>query len=73
MLPQFKRDADGCLTFYIQTDSPGADKDINWLPAPKGPTMVMRLYWPNPRRLTACGSRRRCSTSLLAPYHEQKG
>jgi hypothetical protein len=47
MLPQFKRDADRGITFYIQNESPGADKEANWLPAPKGPfVMVMRLYWP---------------------------
>jgi hypothetical protein len=49
MLPQFKRDADGGITFYIQTTSPGADKESNWLPAPDGPFIaVMRLYWPKP-------------------------
>ena len=32
-----------------QTDSPGADKQANWLPAPNGPIyLVMRLYWPRP-------------------------
>ena len=37
MLPQFKRDADGGLTLLIQNESPGKDKEANWLPAPKGP------------------------------------
>ena len=47
MLPQFKRDADGGLTLYIQNESPGKDKEANWLPAPKGPfSHDMRLYWP---------------------------
>ncbi len=47
MLPQFKRDADGGLTFYIQHESPGKAKESNWLPAPKGPFyVVLRLYWP---------------------------
>jgi hypothetical protein len=47
MLPQFVKDADGGLTFYVQNESPGKDKEPNWLPAPKGPFMaVMRLYWP---------------------------
>jgi len=47
MLPQLKRDADGGLTLLIQNESPGKEKEANWLPAPKGPfVMAMRLYWP---------------------------
>lgn len=47
MLPGLKRNADGSLTLHIQKDSPGADKESNWLPAPDGPVyLVMRLYWP---------------------------
>jgi hypothetical protein len=47
MLPQFQRDADGGLTLFIQHESPGKDKEANWLPAPKGPfAAIMRLYWP---------------------------
>jgi hypothetical protein len=47
MLPGMKLNADGSLTLYIQKDSPGADKESNWLPAPDGPIyLVMRLYWP---------------------------
>jgi hypothetical protein len=49
MLPAMKKDADGSLTLYIQKDSPGADKEANWLPAPADKIyLVMRLYWPNP-------------------------
>jgi hypothetical protein len=52
MLPQFVKDADGGLTFYIQNESPGNDKESNWLPAPKGPFAVyMRLYWPKEEAL----------------------
>ncbi len=47
MLPDMKKNADGSLTLYIQKDSPGKDKEANWLPAPDGEIyMVMRLYWP---------------------------
>jgi hypothetical protein len=47
MLPQFRKDADGGLTVYVQNESPGKDKEANWLPAPKGPFfMALRLYWP---------------------------
>jgi hypothetical protein len=47
MLPGMKKNADGSLTIYIQKDSPGADKESNWLPAPSDTIyLVMRLYWP---------------------------
>jgi hypothetical protein len=47
MLPGMKKNADSSLTMYLQKDSPGADKESNWLPAPNGPIyLVMRLYWP---------------------------
>ncbi|WP_412071870.1 DUF1254 domain-containing protein [Pseudomonas fluorescens] len=47
MLPNMKKNADGSLTLYVQKDSPGADKESNWLPAPNDLIyMVMRLYWP---------------------------
>ncbi|MBL9147528.1 MAG: DUF1254 domain-containing protein [Phycisphaerae bacterium] len=47
MLSSLKKNADGSLTLYIQHESPGADKESNWLPAPNGPIyLVMRLYWP---------------------------
>jgi hypothetical protein len=53
MLPQFKKDADGGLTLLIQNESPGKDKEANWLPAPKGPfVMAMRLYWPKDEALS---------------------
>jgi hypothetical protein len=52
MLPDLKTDPDGGLTIYIQADSPGQDKEANWLPAPKGPfVMFMRYYWPKPALL----------------------
>jgi hypothetical protein len=52
MLPKLKHDADGGLTLLIQNDSPGKDKESNWLPAPKGPfAMYMRLYWPKEEAL----------------------
>jgi hypothetical protein len=47
MLPELKKNADGSLTLYIQKDSPGPDKESNWLPAPNGPIyLAMRLYAP---------------------------
>lgn len=53
MLPQLVQDADGGLTLYVQHESPGADKEANWLPAPKGPFFLsMRLYYPKPEALS---------------------
>jgi hypothetical protein len=47
MLPGMKKNSDGSITLYVQKDSPGADEEANWLPAPNGPIyLVMRLYWP---------------------------
>ncbi len=42
-----KYNADGSLDIYIQNESPGTDKEANWLPAPKDKFVLMlRLYWP---------------------------
>ncbi|HEY5850000.1 MAG TPA: DUF1254 domain-containing protein [Lysobacter sp.] len=47
MLPGLKKDSDGGLTIYVQPQSPGKDKEANWLPSPNGPfVMFMRYYWP---------------------------
>lgn len=52
MLPSLVPDPDGGYTIYVQNASPGPGKEANWLPAPKGPfLMVMRLYWPKPDAL----------------------
>jgi hypothetical protein len=49
MLPSLQRDADDGLTLFIQHESPGKDKESNWLPAPSGPFfMALRIYWPKP-------------------------
>ena len=43
-----KTNADGSVDLYIQNQSPGADKETNWLPAPAGKFILMlRMYWPN--------------------------
>jgi hypothetical protein len=48
-----KYNADGSLDLYFQNDSPGADKQANWLPAPKGGfNLLMRLYAPRSEALT---------------------
>jgi hypothetical protein len=48
-----KPDADGGLTLYIQSKSPGVDKEPNWLPAPAGQFfMIGRFYGPESRILS---------------------
>lgn len=47
MRNQPKFNDDGSLTLYFQNESPGKDKEANWLPSPKGDFLLtMRLYWP---------------------------
>jgi hypothetical protein len=49
----FKYNPDGSLDLYVQSESPGADRQPNWLPAPKGPfNLTMRLYAPKGEALT---------------------
>jgi hypothetical protein len=52
MLSSLIKDPDGGITLYLSNESPGVDKEANWLPAPKGPfQVVLRLYWPKPDAL----------------------
>jgi len=49
----FKYNGDGSLDLYFQNESPGRDKDANWLPAPKGMfNLMMRIYAPKSEALT---------------------
>jgi hypothetical protein len=49
----FKYNTDGSLDLYFQNESPGADKEVNWLPAPKTPfNLTMRMYAPRSEALT---------------------
>jgi hypothetical protein len=44
---KFKANPDGSVDLYIQNESPGKDKEANWLPAPKDEfVLMMRNYWP---------------------------
>lgn len=45
---EFVKNQDGSVDVYIQRDSPGKDKEANWLPAPAGKFVLMlRMYWPS--------------------------
>ncbi len=44
---------DGGLDILVQANSPGAEHEANWLPAPEGEFfMIMRVYWPGEDFLT---------------------
>lgn len=46
--PGLQYNTDGSLTIYMQKDSPGADKEANWLPTPQRGNFrpLMRMYQP---------------------------
>ena len=47
-----KYNKDGSLDVYVQKDSPGKDKEANWLPAAAQDfSITMRVYWPKPAML----------------------
>lgn len=48
-----KRNPDGSVTLYIQSESPGAGQESNWLPAPKSGQfyLIPRAYAPAPEAI----------------------
>lgn len=46
--PGIKTGDDGSVTLYLQSTSPGPDKESNWLPTPKEGrfSMLLRAYGP---------------------------
>ena len=60
---------DDSRTLLIQHDSPGADQEANWLPAPAGSfTLTMRLYSPQPLVLDGSWTP---PAVQKAPYHHR--
>ncbi len=52
MMDRFEKEADGSIIFHIRKESPGKEKESNWLPAPGGSFyMVLRLYGPEQEAL----------------------
>ena len=42
-----RKNADGSIDIYVQRESPGKDKESNWLPAAdKAFNVTLRMYWP---------------------------
>jgi len=49
---RLKFNPDGSLDLYIQNESPGKNREANWLPAPKDDfNLILRIYWPKPEVL----------------------
>jgi hypothetical protein len=48
-----KSNDDGSLDIYVQSESPGKDKEANWLPSPKSGAMgpTLRTYAPRAEAL----------------------
>ncbi|AKB28998.1 hypothetical protein MSSIT_2279 [Methanosarcina siciliae T4/M] len=52
--PGVKKNEDGGTTFYFQSESPGPDKESNWLPTGNGAWFtIMRMYIPHPEVVNA--------------------
>ena len=46
-LKSMKQNVDGSLTLYFQNNSPGSDKEANWVPTPTDEfSTYIRAYWP---------------------------
>ncbi len=49
---EMKKNEDGSFTIYIQKDSPGKERESNWLPAPSGSFyLIPRAYAPKPETI----------------------
>lgn len=65
---QLKKNSDGSFTIYIQKDSPGKDKESNWLPSPSSPFyLAPRSYAPKPQTIGILSDVNSWSVPALAP------
>jgi hypothetical protein len=50
-----RKDPDGGLTIYLQAESPGKEKEANWLPCPADGEwfVILRMYLPRPEVIKA--------------------
>jgi hypothetical protein len=62
-----KRNADGSLDIYLQSENPGADKEANWLPTPAQPRAAARRERDAPLKQFEKAARRNEITVLTAP------
>lgn len=53
---RLKPDSDGSLPIYIQPESPGKDKESNWLPSPKEGAFKLALRLYSPKKQVADGT-----------------
>lgn len=54
LTPYVKKNEDGGTTFYFQNESPGSDKESNWLPTGSGAWFtILRMYIPRPEAINA--------------------
>jgi len=53
--PALSKDQDGGLTIYLQAESPGTNKEANWLPSPPDGEwfVILRMYLPRPEVIKA--------------------
>jgi hypothetical protein len=69
--PEMRKNKDGSITMYIQKDSPGPDKEANWLPAPPGPFyLIPRSYAPTERTVRILSDVRSWPVPAAVPVKE---
>lgn len=68
--PEIQKNKDGSFTLYIQKESPGKEKETNWLPTPEGPFyLIMRSYAPKPQTIEILKDVNAWPIPFLEPAH----